>query len=160
MKYADSAMYLAKHCGRRSFRFYSHDLTRDAATRLSLESELRTLLALRSMGLSIAIDDFGTGYSPLSYLARFPIDTLKIDRSFVHKMTTDRCHAELVKAILSIAKCLGQDVVAEGVETPEQANFLQVNGCRFAQGFLFGGPLQKSTLVGRPAALEFAQDQP
>jgi EAL domain-containing protein (putative c-di-GMP-specific phosphodiesterase class I) len=95
------------------------------------------------MGVSIAIDDFGTGYSSLSYLARFPIDVLKIDRSFIRKVATDGRHAELVKAILSIARCFGQQVVAEGVETPEQANFLEHHGCEIAQGFLYSKPLPK-----------------
>ena len=115
---------------------------------------LDTLSALKAMGLSIAIDDFGTGYSALSYLARFPIDTLKIDRSFVQKVTTDRRHAELVKAILSIARCLGQQVVAEGVETAEQAAFLQANGCQVAQGFLYSKPLPKSDMATLPRQLE------
>jgi EAL domain-containing protein (putative c-di-GMP-specific phosphodiesterase class I) len=115
---------------------------------------LDTLSALKAMGLSIAIDDFGTGYSALSYLARFPIDTLKIDRSFVQKVTTDRRHAELVKAILSIARCLGQQVVAEGVETAEQADFLLANGCQVAQGFRYSKPLAKSDMATLPRLLE------
>ncbi|HEX5392899.1 MAG TPA: PAS domain-containing protein [Rhodocyclaceae bacterium] len=98
---------------------------------------LDILRALRDMDISIAIDDFGTGYSALSYLARFPIDTLKIDRSFINTVTTDHYRAELVRAILSIARCLGQEVVAEGVETVEQAAFLAAHGCQTAQGFLF-----------------------
>lgn len=92
------------------------------------------------MGISIAIDDFGTGYSALNYLARFPIDTLKIDRSFIN--STDRRSAELVKAILSIAHCLGQTV--------EQAAFLTANGCEAAQGFLYGRPLPKSEFMNLP----------
>ncbi|WP_439891185.1 sensor domain-containing protein [Ralstonia sp. 25C] len=104
----------------------------------------RTLSAFRSMGISIAIDDFGTGYSALGYLTNFPIDVLKIDRSFVCGVTTDSRRAEVVKAILSIADCLGMHVVAEGVETPEQAAFLAAHGCRGAQGFLYGKPVPKS----------------
>jgi EAL domain-containing protein (putative c-di-GMP-specific phosphodiesterase class I) len=105
------------------------------------------------MGLSIAIDDFGTGYSALSYLTRFPIDTLKIDRTFVQKVTTDRRHAELVKAILSISRCLGHRVVAEGVETMEQAAFLNVYGCEVAQGFLYSKPLPKRDIALLPRYL-------
>ncbi|RDK02409.1 sensor domain-containing protein [Paraburkholderia lacunae] len=116
-------------------------------------SILSTLSALKSMGLSIAVDDFGTGYSALSYLARFPIDTLKIDRSFVQKVTTDQRHAELVKAILLIAQCLGQQVVAEGVETAEQAAFLQANGCQVAQGYLYSKPLPKREMTPMPRYL-------
>jgi EAL domain-containing protein (putative c-di-GMP-specific phosphodiesterase class I) len=99
------------------------------------------------------VDDFGTGYSALSYLARFPIDVLKIDRSFVQKVTTDRRHAELVKAILSIARCLGQQVVAEGVETDAQAAFLWANGCQIAQGFLYSEPLPKARITSLPRCL-------
>ncbi|MBV1786730.1 EAL domain-containing protein [Marinobacterium sp. D7] len=102
---------------------------------------LEVLNGCRSMGISIAIDDFGTGYSALSYLARFPIGTLKIDRSFISHVTIDAYRAELVKAILSIARCLGQQVVAEGVETEEQAAFLRAHGCRLAQGYLYGKPM-------------------
>lgn len=102
---------------------------------------LDALNQIRAMGVSIAIDDFGTGYSALSYLARFPISTLKIDRSFINTITTDHYRGELVKGILSIARCLGQTVVAEGVETVEQANFLRVHGCQMAQGYLYGKPM-------------------
>jgi sensor c-di-GMP phosphodiesterase-like protein len=100
------------------------------------------------MGATIAIDDFGTGYSALSYLARFPIDTLKIDKSFIHSATTDHFRAELIKAILSIARCLNQEVVAEGVETPEQADFLAAEGCQLAQGFLFSKAVPREQLLG------------
>ena len=109
-----------------------------------------TLSGLRSMGVSVAIDDFGTGYSALAYLTKFPIDTLKIDKSFIQKVTTDSRQAELVKAILSIADCLGQQVVAEGVETAEQAAFLRANGCHIAQGYLFSKPVPKSELAILP----------
>lgn len=105
----------------------------------------KTLSELREMGITIAIDDFGTGYSALNYLVRFPIDTLKIDRSFISG--ADKRSAELVKAIISIACCFGQNVVAEGVETVEQAAFLMENGCSVAQGFLYSKPLPKSEIM-------------
>lgn len=111
---------------------------------------LEVLTGLRAMGIAIAIDDFGTGYSALSYLARFPIDTLKIDRSFIHSVTTEKYRAELVKAILSIARCLGQEVVAEGVETIEQAEFLKTHGCKVAQGYLYSKPLPKAEIASLP----------
>lgn len=114
---------------------------------------LQTLEALRSMGFTIAIDDFGTGYSALSYLARFPIDTLKIDRSFIQSVTTDRYRAELVRAILSIARCLNQQVVAEGVETLEQAEFLLAHGCELAQGYLYSRPLPQADMAPRVGAV-------
>ncbi|PDT06642.1 EAL domain-containing protein [Rhizobium sp. M1] len=121
---------------------------------------LQTLLKLRQMGFSIAIDDFGTGYSALNYLARFPIDTLKIDRSFIN--SSDKRNEELVKAILSIAQCLGQDVVAEGVETAEQAAFLAANGCGSAQGFFYSKALPKMELIAlwvRASATGFVSDR-
>lgn len=117
------------------------------------DSVVYALSAFKDMGLSIAIDDFGTGYSALSYLTRFPIDTLKIDRTFVQKVTTDRRHAELVKAILSISRCLGHRVVAEGVETMEQAAFLNMYGCEIAQGFLYSKPLPKGEIALLPRYL-------
>ncbi|OYD51820.1 EAL domain-containing protein [Acidovorax kalamii] len=108
---------------------------------------VKALRALRDMGSTIAIDDFGTGYSALSYLARFPIDTLKIDKSFIHRATTDHFRAELIRAILSIARSLKQEVVAEGVETREQADFLAAEGCQFAQGFLFSKAVPREQLL-------------
>lgn len=108
---------------------------------------LETLEALRAMGITIAIDDFGTGYSALAYLSRFPIDVLKIDRSFIQSATTDNFRAELIRSILSIARCLNQQVVAEGVETSEQADFLLSEGCLFAQGFLYGKAIPRQQLL-------------
>lgn len=104
------------------------------------------LSALRAMGITIAIDDFGTGYSSLNYLSNYSIDTLKIDRSFIQSMTQDSRKAELVRAILSIAACLGQEVVAEGVETPEQVRMLQEAGCQLAQGWYYGKAISKAEM--------------
>lgn len=121
---------------------------------------LEILDAFLKMGITVAIDDFGTGYSALSYLARFPIDTLKIDRSFISRVTEGGYHAELVRAILSIARSLNQEVVAEGVETSEQAAFLRENGCHVAQGYLYSKPIQKGDFeqlligFGRSESLE------
>ncbi len=118
---------------------------------------LEVLNSFRALGITIAIDDFGTGYSALSYLARFPINTLKIDRSFIRSITTDNYRAELVKAILSIAHCLGQQVVAEGVETAEQALFLQAHGCQVAQGYLYSKPVPRTQLLALPPCFELEQ---
>ncbi|QJD30024.1 sensor domain-containing protein [Methylococcus geothermalis] len=96
---------------------------------------------LHEMGFAISIDDFGTGYSALSYLNRFPLDQIKIDRSFIHGFPADKEKAELVKAIISIAGALQLEVIAEGVETPRQAEYLHAQGCRLAQGHLFGKPV-------------------
>lgn len=105
-------------------------------------AEIRdTLDELHAMGITFAIDDFGTGYSALSYLTRFPIDTLKIDRSFVCDITTNERSAELAKAIISLACVLGMDLVAEGVETSAQAACLGGLGCHHGQGYLYSRPI-------------------
>ncbi|MCW8906839.1 MAG: EAL domain-containing protein [Sedimenticola sp.] len=96
---------------------------------------------LHQEGVRISIDDFGTGYSALGYLKRFPVDTIKIDRSFVRDVTEDREDASLCEAIISIAHHLGMKVVAEGIETREQWEFLQQKGCDFAQGYYMGRPM-------------------
>jgi diguanylate cyclase (GGDEF)-like protein len=102
------------------------------------------LRELSALGLSIAIDDFGTGYSALGYLARFPIDTLKIDRSFMRDLETDPNQLELTKAIIGIAQALGLRLIAEGVENRHQADFLAEKGCELAQGFLYGRPMPRA----------------
>jgi EAL domain-containing protein (putative c-di-GMP-specific phosphodiesterase class I) len=89
------------------------------------------------MGLTIAIDDFGTGFSSLSYLGRLPVDTLKIDRSFVNDMTSGPVGLALVSTIITLAHSVQLKVVAEGVETEEQSRLLRLLGCDQAQGFLF-----------------------
>jgi diguanylate cyclase (GGDEF)-like protein/PAS domain S-box-containing protein len=100
----------------------------------------KTLEALRALGISIAIDDFGTGYSALSYLTRFSMDVLKIDRSFINGIDTDPRKAGLVNAFIAVGKTLGMEIVAEGVETAAQAAVLELLGCELAQGYLFGRP--------------------
>lgn len=97
-----------------------------------------TLAALRAMGFSIALDDFGTGYSSLSYLQRYPIDKIKIDRSFVANLGADAEAEAVVAAIVRLARALGLSVIAEGVETEMQRESLMATGCRDMQGFLFG----------------------
>ncbi|MCB2177480.1 MAG: EAL domain-containing protein [Actinomycetales bacterium] len=99
------------------------------------------LTHLRGRGVRIAIDDFGTGYSALNYLTRFPLDVLKIDRSFVRGLGTGVEHDELLKALVALARTLGLRTVAEGIETPAQLAFLAAQGCEFAQGFLLGRPM-------------------
>jgi diguanylate cyclase (GGDEF)-like protein/PAS domain S-box-containing protein len=101
--------------------------------------------AFHALGIKISIDDFGTGYSALAYLNKFPIHQVKIDRSFVNEITTNRNHALLVKAIIAMVDSLGKELVAEGVETKEQADLLESYGCKYAQGFLISKsvPLDK-----------------
>jgi diguanylate cyclase (GGDEF)-like protein/PAS domain S-box-containing protein len=106
------------------------------------EAAARTLGSLRESGVRLSMDDFGTGYSSLGYLKRFPIDTLKIDRTFVHDITTDADGATLIRAIIHLAQNLRLKVVAEGVETEGQLAFLRSNGCDEMQGYLFSEPTE------------------
>jgi diguanylate cyclase (GGDEF)-like protein/PAS domain S-box-containing protein len=97
----------------------------------------QVLDAFAEIGIKISIDDFGTGYSALAYLNKFPINQVKVDRSFINAMTTNPSHALLVKAIIAMVDSLGKELVAEGVETQTQAALLQSYGCQYAQGFLY-----------------------
>jgi diguanylate cyclase (GGDEF)-like protein/PAS domain S-box-containing protein len=105
-----------------------------------VESAVRTLDALRDIGVKLSIDDFGTGYSSLTYLRRFPIDIVKIDRSFVNQLGTDSRDASIVEMVITLARGLELDCVAEGVETREQLEALSDLDCAFAQGFFFARP--------------------
>jgi PAS domain S-box-containing protein len=104
------------------------------------------LSALRKVGVRVALDDFGTGYSSLSYLTRFPIDILKIDRSFVQGVISSKTGATITAAIIALSRSLGLEVVAEGIETEEQLAFLKEHGCGAGQGFLFARPLPVAEL--------------
>jgi EAL domain-containing protein (putative c-di-GMP-specific phosphodiesterase class I) len=99
------------------------------------------LSRLRALNVQLHMDDFGTGYSSLSYLHRFQIDTLKIDRSFVSNMGDRGENSEIVRTIVTLARNLGIEVIAEGVETAEQLAQLRALGCDHVQGFLFSRPI-------------------
>lgn len=122
------------------------EITESLLMQHSLQT-IKTISMLSKKGIRLAIDDFGTGYSSLSYLKRFPIATLKIDRSFVRDITTDAEDAEIVKAILAMARSLNIDVIAEGVETVEQETFLREAGCELMQGYLYGRPVAHATFL-------------
>jgi diguanylate cyclase (GGDEF)-like protein/PAS domain S-box-containing protein len=106
-----------------------------------VESTAFVLGELRALGVHLAVDDFGTGYSSLSYLSQFPIDSLKIDKSFVHGITSECDDAPIIRAVINMGRSLMQRVTAEGVETREQLAFLQSRGCEGGQGFYFSYPL-------------------
>ena len=105
------------------------------------ELAVTSLQRMKGTGITVSLDDFGTGYSSLSYLKGFPIDTVKIDSSFIHDIPADPDSASITAAIISMAHTLKLRVVAEGVETPEQLAFLREAGCDEAQGYLFSRPL-------------------
>jgi diguanylate cyclase (GGDEF)-like protein/PAS domain S-box-containing protein len=121
-------------------RYLEFELTEGSVMK-DPDEAITKLNELKQMGVTISIDDFGTGYSSLNYLKRFPIDTLKIDQSFVREISTDPEGAAIVTAIITLAHALKLNVIAEGVETEEQFKFLRSLGCDEVQGFLFGKPI-------------------
>lgn len=106
------------------------------------------LLALQKIGVTVSLDDFGTGYSSLSYLKHFPLNTLKIDKSFIDRIPLDHADSAIAQTIITMARNLGMKVVAEGVETVAQFEFLRDKGCDLIQGYYFSKPV---------AAAEFAR---
>ncbi|MGH8354693.1 MAG: EAL domain-containing protein, partial [Pseudomonas sp.] len=107
----------------------------------NLDDTIGKMRWLKKLGLSFAMDDFGTGYSSLTYLKRLPVDVLKIDQSFVRDATFDPNDAEIIRAIVAMARSLGLEMIAEGVEQQAQLNFLQQQGCHLYQGYLYSKPL-------------------
>jgi len=111
------------------------------------ENAISLMHALKGLGIALSIDDFGTGYSSLSYLKRFPIDCLKIDRSFVTDLAKNTKDAAIVEAISALAHSLGIGLVAEGVEDANQARLLQGYGCTEMQGYFYSRPIDADHLV-------------
>jgi EAL domain-containing protein (putative c-di-GMP-specific phosphodiesterase class I) len=122
-----------------SFEITESTLMKDPTTTLNV------LHQIRALGIRIAVDDFGTGYSSLSHLKRFPVNAVKIDRSFVRDLETDPDDRELAKAIVAMSRSLRLRVVAEGVETEGQASLLSAMGCTSLQGYLFARPADAAT---------------
>ncbi|HUF53220.1 MAG TPA: EAL domain-containing protein [Dehalococcoidia bacterium] len=119
-----------------------------------LDLAVTTLTELRRMGVAVSIDDFGTGYSSLNYLKRFPVDELKIDRSFVQDITNDSDDAAIVEAVIALASSLNLRIVAEGVETDQQRAFLLERNCIEMQGYLFSKPMPAGEMTGLLAVSE------
>jgi EAL domain-containing protein (putative c-di-GMP-specific phosphodiesterase class I) len=123
------------------------EITESAAMR-DAERTTAILTELRAIGVRISLDDFGMGYSSLSYLQRFPVDTLKIDRSFVLGLGNNKENREIVRTIVSLGRSLKLDVIAEGAETADQVAYLQQLKCGFCQGYFFSRPLPFDELGG------------
>ena len=122
----------------------------------SSETIVTTLQSLKELGVRIAVDDFGTGYSALSHIQQFPIDILKIDKSFVDHLHLDSQKASLVQGIVNLGESLDLDVIAEGIEEPEQAECLREMRSPLGQGFLFSRPVDPeavTALLQRPSGL-------
>jgi EAL domain-containing protein (putative c-di-GMP-specific phosphodiesterase class I) len=112
-----------------------------------VEETIEKLQKIREKGISISIDDFGTGYSSLNYIRRFPLDILKIDRSFINDIGAGHEGISIVRAIVSLARNLGLDVIAEGVETDEQLTFLNSLNCRKIQGYFYHRPIVSESFL-------------
>ncbi len=132
------------------------------------DTALDVLGSLRRLGVSLLMDDFGTGYSSLNHLHAFPFDVLKIDRSFVSRMTEGQQPLHIVRTIVELARVMGMDVVAEGIETQEQHDLLHEMGCRYGQGFLYARPMTaeavskllrtSAPIIAEPAPAKIAAD--
>jgi EAL domain-containing protein (putative c-di-GMP-specific phosphodiesterase class I) len=140
----------------------------ESALMAHVDATNSVLRALKALGVQLAIDDFGTGWSSLSYLRHFPIDTLKVDKSFVQEIASGSNAAAIVSAVISMGKSLKRRVIAEGVETRDQLAFLQAEACHEAQGYYFSRPLvaqqfarvletYTTQVIGRPQPLDLVR---
>jgi EAL domain-containing protein (putative c-di-GMP-specific phosphodiesterase class I) len=107
----------------------------------NVEDTIQRMYELKMLGVSFSMDDFGTGYSSLQYLKRLPLDEIKIDQSFVRDITTDPNDAAIVQTVIAMTEAMGLNVLAEGVETEAQLEFLDLRGCHAFQGYLFSKPV-------------------
>jgi EAL domain-containing protein (putative c-di-GMP-specific phosphodiesterase class I) len=119
----------------------------ESALMSSFDRSINKLLELKDLGLKLYLDDFGTGYSSLNYLKNLPIDTVKIDKSFVRDLADNLLEVDLLSSIIGLVNRLGLNVVAEGIETQEQVEFLQNCRCHFGQGFLFSKPVPQNEVI-------------
>jgi len=115
----------------------------------SVEDTISTMLALKQGGVRFSLDDFGTSYSSLQYIKRLPLDQLKIDRSFVNDIVTDKGDKAIVTTIVAMSRSFDIEVIAEGVETDEQRQVLVDLGCELFQGYLFGKPMMIEKFNGQ-----------
>ncbi len=111
------------------------------------ELAIDVMKRLRGLGVKVHLDDFGTGYSSLAYLQRFAVDVLKIDQGFIQRLGGNGGGVEIVRTIVTLARNLGMDALAEGIETPEQLAIVGDLGCSFGQGYLFSKPVPPDTLL-------------
>jgi EAL domain-containing protein (putative c-di-GMP-specific phosphodiesterase class I) len=140
------AQCAARHSGV-SASLLEIEITESAAL-YDLSAVADTLAALRALGVAVSLDDFGTGYSSLTYLRRLPMDTLKIDQSFVHGMMGDPGDLAIVQGVIGLARSFGYRVIAEGVETVEQGQMLLQLGCIQAQGYCIARPMPLEDFIG------------
>ena len=137
--FADALLEQAEHLGL-DLRYLGVEVTEHALIR-DPRGSAKELQILHDAGVSVALDDFGTGYSSLAWLTDYPVDVLKIDRSFIDEITTSARKASIVRAVIDVAHDIGISVIAEGVETAEQRDMLVAFGCERAQGYFFSRPL-------------------
>ena len=132
----------------------------ESAVMADADAAVATLTALKALGIRLALDDFGTGYSSLSHLRQLPLDTVKIDRSFIQGIGHDATDAAIVQGVVALAKTLNLTVTAEGIEAPEQLSRLQALGCDLGQGYHLAHPLPADAVASLLATAHPANDDP